>query len=101
MSPGSAGNDHCMTSPQDDLLATEGVDEGSAASTAEGKDSGATSTEELTGVQNPVEKALGEPRSSSPAGESDPAPPDDMESSASRQAKDEQGTGQQLQAGEG
>ena len=86
-----------MTSPSDDLVATEGVDEGSAASTAEGP----TSTEELTGVQNPIEKALGEPRSASPASETDPAPPDDMESGESRAARDATGTGQQLQAGEG
>jgi hypothetical protein len=86
-----------MTSPSDDLVATEGVDEGSAASTAEG----ATSTEELTGVQNPLEKALGEPRSSSPASDSDPAPPVDIELPESRAARDASGTGQQLQAGEG
>jgi hypothetical protein len=86
-----------MTSPDEDLLATEGVDEGSAKSTVEGP----TSTEELTGVQNPLERALGEPRSSSPAGEADPAPPVDMESESSREARDQRGTGQQLQAGEG
>ena len=90
-----------MTSPSDDLVTSEGVDEGSAASTAEGPGSGATSTEELTGVQNPLEKALGEPRSSSPASESDPAPPDDMETGDARAARDATGTGQQLQAGEG
>ena len=86
-----------MTSPSDDLVTSEGVDEGSAASTAEG----ASSTEELTGVQNPLEKASGEPRSSSPASESDPAPPDDMELPDARAARDASGTGQQLQAGEG
>jgi hypothetical protein len=97
VSAGGAGNDQGMTSPSDDLVATEGVDEGSAASTAEG----ATSTEELTGVQNPIEQALGEPRSASPASETDPAPPDDMESGDARAARDATGTGQQLQAGEG
>jgi hypothetical protein len=90
-----------MTSPSDDLVSAEGVDEGSAASTTEDSSSGATSTEELTGVQNPVEKALGEPRSSSPASESDPAPPVDMESDDSRTARDASGPGQQLQVGEG
>ncbi len=58
-----------MSSPDDDLLtATEGVDEGSAASTTEG--------------------------------ESDPAPPQTLETDESREA---QGTasGQQLEAGEG
>ena len=86
-----------MTAPDEDLLTTEGVDEGSRKST----DEGATSTEELTGVQNPLEKPLGEPPPSSPAGESDPAPPADMESDASRAARDERGPGQQLSAGEG
>ena len=87
-----------MTNPSDDLLATsEGVDEGSAASTDEGPDS----TEELTGVTNPIKRALGDPPST--AGESDatPAPPVDMESEQSRGARDAAGSGQQLQAGEG
>ncbi len=97
----SPGNDQGMTSPSDDLVSTEGVDEGSAASTAEDRSSGAASTEELTGVQNPIEKAFGQPRSASPASETDPAPPDDMESGDSRAARDATGTGQQLQAGEG
>ena len=46
-----------MTNPSDDLLATsEGVDEGSAASTDEGQ----RSTEELTGVTNPLKRAMGD-----------------------------------------
>jgi hypothetical protein len=87
------GNDQGMSSPDEDLLATEGVDEGSAKSTAEG----APSTQGLSQLQN----ALDEPRSSRPTGESDPAPPEDMESAQSRAARQERGTGQQLQAGEG
>ena len=78
-----------MTDPSKDLLvSTEGVDEGSAASTGEGPDSPAT----------------GDPAGSAsrPAGAApDAAPPVDMESEQSRAARDASGTGQQLQAGEG
>ena len=87
-----------MTNPSDDLLATsEGVDEGSAASTDEGPDS----TEELTGVTNPIKQALGDPPSTDAGSDATPAPPVDMESDQSRGARDAAGSGQQLQAGEG
>ena len=91
-----------MTNPSEDLLATtEGVDEGSAKSTVEGPDSGATSTEELTGVTNPIKRALGDPDTTAAEADAKPAPPVDMESDESRAARASQGTGQQLQAGEG
>ena len=92
-----------MTNPSEDLLATtEGVDEGSAKSTVEGPDSGgASSTEELTGVTNPISRALGDPDTQSEDIEAKPAPPVDMESDDSRAARAAEGTGQQLQAGEG
>ena len=87
-----------MTNPSDDLLATsEGVDEGSAAST----DEGPRSTQELTGVTNPLSRALGDPPSPDQEVDASPAPPVDMESEQSRSARDASGTGQQLQAGEG
>ena len=87
-----------MTNPSNDLLATsEGVDEGSAASTAEGP----TSTEELTGVTNPIKQALGDGPDRDASPDATPAPPVDMESEQSRSARDAAGTGQQLQAGEG
>ncbi len=87
-----------MTNPSDDLLATsEGVDEGSAAST----DEGASSTEELTGVTNPISQALGDPPSADAESDATPAPPVDMESEQSRAARDAAGSGQQLQEGEG
>lgn len=87
-----------MTNPGEDLLATsEGVDEGSAASTSEGP----TSTEELTGVTNPLKRALGDPPHQSEEIDPRPAPPVDMESDDARAARAARGTGQQLQAGEG
>ena len=87
-----------MTNPSDDLLATsEGVDEGSEKST----DEGARSTEELTGVTNPISRALGDPPSTGPESAATPAPPVDMESDESRGARDAAGSGQQLEAGEG
>ena len=76
-----------MTNPDDELLVTsEGVDEGSAASTAEAD--GTSSDAAVEGV------ASGGPGTGAAA-------PVDMESQESRQARDAQGTGQQLQAGEG
>lgn len=76
-----------MTDPSEDLLVTsEGVDEGSAASTAEGPGDGGS----------PV---AGSPVAADP--ESRPAPPDDTESAGSRAARAERGTGQQLEVGEG
>ena len=87
-----------MTNPSDDLLATsEGVDEGSEAST----DEGPRSTEELTGVTNPIKRALGDPPSADASSDATPAPPVDMESEQSRGARESAGSGQQVQAGEG
>jgi hypothetical protein len=86
-----------MTNPSEDLLATEGVDEGSAASTVEGADS----TEELTGVTNPIKRALGDPPRTDAAKDAKPAPPVDTETSQSRTTRTTQDTGQQMQAGEG
>ena len=87
-----------MTNPSDDLLATsERADEGSEAPT----DEGPRSTEELTGVTNPITQALGDPPSTGAQSDATPAPPVDMESEQSRAARDAAGTGQQLQAGEG
>ncbi len=81
-----------MTNPSEDLLATtEGVDEGSADSTAEG----VTSTEELTGVRNPIARALGDPDRTGMESEATPAPPVDTGVDGPR------GPGQQLEAGEG
>ena len=92
-----------MTNPSDDLLATsEGVDEGSAASTDEGpRTGGPSSTEELTGVTNPIKQALGDPPSTDAESDATPAPPVDMESDESRGARGAAGSGQQLEAGEG
>ena len=79
-----------MTSPDEDLLTTtEGVDEGSAASTAEGPTSGSAAVDAGPG---------GRP---APESEASPAPPVDMESSDARAARDAVGTGQQLEVGEG
>ena len=87
-----------MTNPSEDLLATsEGVDEGSAAST----DEGPRSTQDLTGVTNPLSRALGDPPSTDEEVDATPAPPADMETEQSRAARDRAGTGQQLEAGEG
>jgi hypothetical protein len=87
-----------MTNPSDDLLATsEGVDEGSAAST----DEGARPTEELTGVTNPIKRAMGDPPSTDAESDATPAPPVDMESEASRGSREAAGSGQQLETGEG
>jgi hypothetical protein len=75
-----------MSDAERDLLTTtEGVDEGSAASTAEGVATGA--------AQPPA----GAPQATEPAA----APPDDMESEESRTARDAAGPGQQLETGEG
>lgn len=75
-----------MTKPDDELLVTsEGVDEGSAASTAEGRGSGGS-----PGAGDPVS-----------AGGEAPTPPVDMETDQSRAAKRAAATGQQLEAGEG
>ena len=90
-----------MTNPSDDLLATtEGVDEGSAASTVEGEGA-ERSTEELTGVTNPIKRAMGDGPDRGASPDVQPAPPVDMESDESRAARDAAGPGQQLEAGEG
>jgi hypothetical protein len=78
-----------MTAPDDRLLTTtEGVDEGSAASTAEGPQSGAG-------------PAGGAAPGAGPESGATPAPPVDMESDDARAARDAVGTGQQVQVGEG
>jgi hypothetical protein len=80
-----------MTAPDDGLLTTtEGVDEGSAASTAEGPQSGA----------GPVDVGGAAPGAGPESGAT-PAPPVDMESDDARAARDAVGTGQQVQVGEG
>lgn len=88
-----------MTNPSEDLLATtEGVDEGSAASTVEGAEK---STEELTGVTNPVKRALGDGPDRDASPDAVPAAaPVDMESEESRGAR-ESAPGQQYEVGEG
>jgi hypothetical protein len=74
-----------MSDPTEDLLVTsEGVDEGSAASTAEGPGSG---------QRDVVHGDAGAP-------DEDPTPPVDMDSDRARAAR-EQAPGQQLEAGEG
>ena len=74
-----------MSNPDEDLLTTtEGVDEGSAASTAEGPDSGAAPA---AGGRPTVE------------GER-PAPPVEVDTEDSRAARAAD-TGQQLEVGEG
>lgn len=84
-----------MTNPSEDLLATtEGVDEGSRKSTTEGD----PSTEDLTGVPNPINQALGERPGNV---EAEPAPPVDMESGTVREDRASRAPGQQLEAGEG
>jgi hypothetical protein len=90
VAPGSTGRAAGMTSPDEDLLTTaEGVDEGSAASTAEDSTSGSAAVDAGPG---------GRP---SPESEATPAPPVDMESSDSRAARSAAGPGQQVEAGEG
>lgn len=75
-----------MTDPGKDLLTTtEGVDEGSAASTVEGPGTGA-------------EPAAGAPLT---AAAQVPAPPYDLETDESRAAREQGDPGQQLQVGEG
>jgi hypothetical protein len=87
-----------MTTPCEHLRATSvGVDVGSAAST----DEGPRSTQDLTGVTNPLARALGDAPSTDDEADATPAPPADMETEQSREARDRTGTGQQLEAGEG
>ncbi len=80
-----------MTNPSEDLLVTtEGVDEGSAASTVEGE----------SAIED-TERAVDDAPTSGVDGEAQPAPPVDMETDESRAAREATGTGQQLAAGEG
>ncbi len=102
-----------MTHPDEDLLATEGVDEGSAASTVEGSTAEGAGTAEAAPTAEGAGKAEGtgtaDPgsRDSPPAvphahddAESRPAPPDEVDTAESRGAR-AVGGGQQLEAGEG
>ncbi len=70
-----------------DLVTSEGVDDASADSTVEA----AVETGDV----------LGEPPHGAPDDDEQGAVPVDMETAESRQARDERGSGQQLQAGEG
>jgi hypothetical protein len=72
------------------LVPSEGVDEGSAAETVEG-------LEERTGDGD----VLGEAPRGVPEDEEQAAGPVDMEPAQARDARDERGSGQQLQEGEG
>lgn len=76
-----------MSARDEELTADEGVNEASADSTAE-----------TAGNTGALAAASQDGR---PEGEYDPAPPVDMESDDSREARDKTGDGQQLQAGEG
>ena len=88
-----------MTSPSNDLLVTtEGVDEGSAASTAEGPDTADASPRGAGASSDP--RAVGD-RPTSGENASTPTPPVDMESEQSREQREATGSGQQLQVGEG
>ncbi|HWG92827.1 MAG TPA: hypothetical protein VNU66_01200, partial [Mycobacteriales bacterium] len=86
-----------MTSPDKDLpfrnapdlVSEEGVDEGSA-----------TSTQEATGVPNPVNQLLGDPKSSTAAAGTPAAAPVDTETDESRADK-AAAPGQNYAAGEG
>jgi hypothetical protein len=81
-----------MSSPthgRDDLVAEEGVDEGSADSAVESPASGSGGD------------LLGEPPHGAPVDDAQAADPVDMETGQSRAARDAGGTGQQLQEGEG
>jgi len=75
-------------SGQDGLVTSEGVDEGSAAEVAEDRTTGGGDV-------------LGEPPHGAPVDDEQAAAPVDMESEQSRAAREEQGSGQQLAAGEG
>jgi hypothetical protein len=115
-----AGTDAPM-SEREGLTSSEGVDQGSAAQTAEGtgqdvgpepgveqRVSGASpgplsadvpqSTQPGSASEDGV---LGEPPRGAPVDDAQAAAPVDMESGESRQARDQAGTGQQYQVGEG
>ncbi len=98
-----------MTNPDKDLLTTtEGVDEGSAASAAEGPKAegdqaggGQAGQAESTGLGSATDGTDADrPGHAHGDAESQPAPPSEVDSAESRQAR-ESGTGQQLAAGEG
>ena len=79
-----------MTTPDEQLLATtEGVDEGSAASTVEDAATGGSGDRPAPAALGPLDA------------EASPAPPVELESPQSRAARDAVGTGQQLAVGEG
>lgn len=84
-----------MTSPgasdEGGLVAEEGVDQGSADSTAEAASEQVADSSDL----------LGEPPRGAPVDEAQAAGPDDMETPESRAARDDRGPGQQLTEGEG
>ncbi len=114
-----------------DLVSGEGVDEGSADATAEavgsaggaaGQEVGTADVSESVSAASPGPTAaevpdrraggdggsggatpdlLGEPPHGAPVDDVQAAGPVDMESEESRRARAEQGSGQQLQAGEG
>jgi len=77
-----------MTADEKDLIAEEGVNQGSSDATDEAGNGGTAALDTTSGDGHP-------------AGESDPAPPRDTESTESRAARDAAGPGQQLEAGEG
>lgn len=84
-----------MTHSDEDLLTTtEGVDEGSAASTAEGPGDGARAEAAGRGAATEPGRAVHGDE------ESDPAPPSEVASPEIRRTQ-ESGPGQQLAAGEG
>lgn len=88
----ATGNDRTMTSPDQDspLAAREGVNEGSADSTAES-----------AGLPAPLDQLAGDPTDSTQVAESETGAPVDMETDEARFMRDDRGPGQQLEAGEG
>ena len=90
MPPRPVGHGAGMSTADEHLLATtEGVDEGSAASTVEDATTGGSGNRSASGAPGPLDA------------EASPAPPVEMESPQSRAARDAVGTGQQLEVGEG
>jgi hypothetical protein len=87
----ATGNDRCMTSPHQDqpLAAREGVNEGSADSTAES-----------SGLPGVLDQLVGDPTDSTEVAESQTGEPVDMETDGARAMRDD-GPGQQQQVGEG
>lgn len=87
-------------SENDDLVTSEGVDEGSAASTVESHvQGGSGETDEGQGVSGALAAAS---QSGRPAGEYDPAPPLDTGLPMTGTDRDDEvGPGQELTVGEG